>query len=64
MTFAALFAGIAVALALEGLLYATFPGLLQQAARHLTAMDPAQIRTYGVVLASVCVGVAWLLVRG
>lgn len=64
MGLAEVLAGVAVVLALEGLLYAVAPGLMRRAIGTLAAAPEAQLRIGGLVAAAAGIGLAWLLIRG
>ena len=56
-------AGVAVVLAVEGLLYAIAPDAVRRALGRLAALPPEQLRLGGLVAAALGIGTAWLLVR-
>jgi hypothetical protein len=58
-----LLAGVAVVLALEGLLYAVMPRAMRNALGRLASLPEAQLRIGGLVAAAFGIGVAWLLTR-
>ncbi|MDQ1079863.1 DUF2065 domain-containing protein [Pseudoroseomonas cervicalis] len=61
MTLTQLLAGLAVAMALEGLLYAAFPGAMQRAVTRLATLPPDRLRWTGLAAAVAGVAVAsWL----
>jgi hypothetical protein len=53
--------GVAVVLALEGLLYAVAPGAMRRALRSLAEAPEQRLRIGGLVAAMLGVGLAWLL---
>jgi uncharacterized protein YjeT (DUF2065 family) len=57
-------AGIAVVLAVEGLLYAIAPGAMRRAVGRLAEQPDGVLRIGGLVAATLAVGLAWLLVKG
>lgn len=61
MTITALLQGVAVVLALEGMLYALIPGAMRRAARTLAEAPDQRLRVGGLVAAVLGVGLAWLL---
>ncbi|EFH12759.1 DUF2065 family protein [Pseudoroseomonas cervicalis] len=63
MTLTQLLAGLAVAMALEGLLYAAFPGAMQRAVTRLAALPPDRLRWTGLAAAIAGIAVASLLAR-
>ena len=58
-----LLTALALAVAIEGALYALFPEAMKKMIRHALAQPPGNLRTAGVAAAVVGVGVVWL-VRG
>ena len=54
-------AGIAVVLAVEGLLYAMAPAMMRRAIAALASRPEAELRGAGLVAAALGVGIAWLL---
>jgi hypothetical protein len=64
MTFAQLLAGVAVVLALEGLLYAVAPGAMRRAVTSLAAAPDTLLRRGGLAAAAIGTATAWLLVGG
>jgi uncharacterized protein YjeT (DUF2065 family) len=56
----ALLLAVGGALAIEGLLYAAFPGAMQDMMRRLQDMPPATLRTFGLVALATGVFVVWL----
>ena len=54
-------AGIAVVLAVEGLLYAVAPAMMRRAIAALASRPEAELRGAGLVAAALGVGIAWLL---
>jgi uncharacterized protein YjeT (DUF2065 family) len=54
-------AGLAVVLAIEGLLYATMPGAMRRLVAALAEQPESRLRGAGLVAAVVGVVVAWLL---
>ncbi len=61
MTFVSLLQGVAVVLALEGLLYAVAPGAMRRALRSLAEAPEQRLRIGGLVAAMLGIGLAWLL---
>ncbi|WP_237217557.1 DUF2065 domain-containing protein [Falsiroseomonas oryziterrae] len=57
-----LLAGVAVVLALEGLLYATAPGAMRRALGELLAQPDDRLRIGGLAAAALGIGAAWLLI--
>lgn len=55
-------AGVAVVLAVEGLLYAVAPGAMRRAIAALAALPEDRLRLGGLVAAGIGIGTAWLLV--
>ncbi|NKE16496.1 DUF2065 domain-containing protein [Roseomonas oryzicola] len=53
--------GVAVVLALEGLLYAVAPGAMRRALRSLAEAPEQRLRVGGLVAAMLGIGLAWLL---
>jgi hypothetical protein len=64
MTTAALLQGIAVAFAIEGLVYALAPGFMRRVLAGLAAAPDGQVRLCGLIAAVSGVGIAWLLRGG
>ena len=58
-----LFAGLGVAMLIEGALYALWPQSMARFMAMMLSQAPGALRTAGVVLAAAGVGVVWL-VRG
>jgi uncharacterized protein YjeT (DUF2065 family) len=58
-----LLAGIAVVLALEGLLYAVAPGAMRKALGRLIGLPDGQLRVGGLIAAAIGIAVAWVLTR-
>lgn len=61
MTFGQVLAGIAVLLAVEGLLYALAPNAMRRAILALAALPEAQLRSFGLVAAALGLALAWAL---
>lgn len=61
MTLAHLPAGVAVVLAVEGLLYAVAPAAMRRAISSLATLSDGRLRAGGLVVAALATGVAWLL---
>jgi uncharacterized protein YjeT (DUF2065 family) len=59
-----LLAGFAVAVAIEGLVYALFPGVMRRVLATLALAPEERLRAGGLVAACLGVGVAWLLAGG
>ena len=60
MTFTTLLQGIAVALALEGLVYAIAPSFMRRALASLAEAPEARLRLGGLIAAAGGIGLAWL----
>jgi len=54
-------AGIAVVLAVEGLLYALAPGAMRRAVAALAEMPEARLRAGGLAAAAIGIALAWVL---
>jgi len=54
-------AGIAVVLAVEGLLYALAPGAMRRAIGALADMPEARLRAGGLAAAAIGIALAWVL---
>jgi uncharacterized protein YjeT (DUF2065 family) len=54
-------AGIAVVLAVEGLLYAVAPGAMRRAIAALADMPEARLRAGGLAAAAIGIALAWVL---
>lgn len=61
MSFWQVLAGIAVVLAVEGLLYAIAPAAMRRAVAALAEQPEARLRTGGLVAAVLGVALAWVL---
>ncbi|MBE9606193.1 DUF2065 domain-containing protein [Acetobacteraceae bacterium H6797] len=61
MTATQVMAGVAVVLAVEGMLYALLPGGMRQALTRLAAASDEALRWGGIVAAVIGVALAWLL---
>ena len=55
-----LFAALGLVLAIEGLLFASFPGAARRAAESLLSTPEPSLRVIGVVSAVIGVGIVWL----
>ncbi|MFC0407492.1 DUF2065 domain-containing protein [Roseomonas elaeocarpi] len=64
MTLAELLAGVAVVLAIEGLLYALAPSVMRRALLTMAATPEGRLRWGGVVAAAAGILLATLLIRG
>ena len=64
MTLEHLLAGLAVAFAIEGLVYALFPGFMRRMLATLALTPEDWLRAGGLVAACLGVAIAWLLVGG
>lgn len=64
MTLDHLLAGFAVAVAIEGLAYALFPGFMRRMLATLALAQEDRLRIGGLVAACLGVGIAWLLAGG
>lgn len=58
-----LFAALGLVLAIEGLLFAGFPGAARRASENILATPEGSLRVIGVVSAVIGVAIVWL-VRG
>jgi uncharacterized protein len=56
-----LLTAIGLLLAIEGALYALFPAAMQRMMTYALAQQPAQLRSAGLLCATIGVGVVWLL---
>lgn len=56
-----LFTALALILVIEGALYALFPNAMRRAVAQVLLLPEGQLRTVGLVLAVVGVGIVWLL---
>ncbi|MGG5823294.1 DUF2065 domain-containing protein [Falsiroseomonas sp. HW251] len=63
MTLAQVLAGVAVVLAVEGLLYAVAPDAMRRAVGRLAELPEQRLRVGGLVAAAAGIGVAWLITR-
>jgi uncharacterized protein YjeT (DUF2065 family) len=54
-------AGVAVVLAIEGLLYAVAPGAMRRVIGTLAALPEDRLRLGGLIAAGLGIGLAWLL---
>jgi uncharacterized protein YjeT (DUF2065 family) len=54
-------AGVAVVLAVEGLLYAVAPGFMRNAVAAVANLPDARLRAGGLVAAALGIGFAWLM---
>ena len=61
MSFTTLLQGIAVVLALEGLVYAIAPGFMRRALASLAEAPESRLRIGGLIAATAGIGLAWLL---
>lgn len=61
MTMAGLLQGVAVVLAVEGLVYAVAPGAMRQVLAALSAAPEDRLRLGGLAAAGLGVAVAWAL---
>jgi uncharacterized protein YjeT (DUF2065 family) len=61
VSFTALLQGVAVVLAIEGLVYAIAPGLMRRALASLAEAPEARLRVGGLIAATLGIGLAWLL---
>ena len=61
MTAADLLMGVAVVLAVEGLVYAVAPAAMQRALTSLASAPPERLRIGGLVAAVIGVALAWVL---
>jgi uncharacterized protein YjeT (DUF2065 family) len=59
-----LLAGVAVVMALEGLLYAAFPDVMRRALAGISTVAPERLRVVGLAVAVAGLAVATFLVRG
>ncbi len=58
-----LLTALALAMAIEGALYALFPGGMKKMMEHALAQPQSSLRTAGMTAAVIGVGIVWL-VRG
>lgn len=56
-------AGVAVVLALEGLVTAAFPDAMRRVWSRMAAAEPGLLRRAGLVVGSVGTAAAWMLTR-
>lgn len=56
-----LYTALALAMAIEGALYALFPDAMKRMMAQLLDMPSATIRTAGVTAAVIGVGIVWLI---
>jgi len=61
MTGTTLLMGVAVALALEGLVYAVAPAAMQRALSALAVAPPERLRIGGLAAAAIGIALAWVL---
>lgn len=61
MTGATLAMGLAVAMAIEGLVYAVAPGAMKRALASLSEAPPERLRLGGLAAAAIGVALAWIL---
>lgn len=61
MTWQHLLAGLAVAVAIEGLVYALFPVFMRRVLATLALAPEERLRMGGLIAACLGVGIAWLL---
>ena len=61
MTFGTLMMGLAVAIAIEGLVYAIAPAAMQRALASLATAPPERLRLGGLAAAVLGVALAWVL---
>jgi len=52
---------IGLLLAIEGVLYALFPAAMQRMMAYALAQQPGQLRSAGLLCATIGVGIVWLL---
>jgi len=64
MTLGQVLAGVAVVLALEGLLYAAFPGVMRRAVAAIASVPEQRLRFGGLAAAAIGIAVAWVITRG
>jgi uncharacterized protein YjeT (DUF2065 family) len=62
MGLAEVLAGVAVVLAVEGLLYAVAPGAMRRAIASLAALPDDRLRIGGLAAAGLGIALAWLLI--
>ncbi len=55
-------AGVAVVLAVEGLLYAVAPGAMRRAIASLAALPEDRLRLGGLAAAGLGIALAWLII--
>lgn len=61
MTFQQVMAGVAVVMALEGLLYAAFPDAMRRTLSGIIALPPERLRVVGLVVAAAGIAIASML---
>ena len=61
MTFGQVLAGIAVVLAVEGLLYAVAPAAMRRALAALAEVPEARLRIGGLAAAAIGIALAWVV---
>lgn len=64
MTLIQLLAGVAVVLAIEGLLYAVAPGAMRRVVAAVAATPEARLRLGGLAAGAIGTALAWVLTRG
>ena len=64
MTLAGLLQGVAVVLALEGIVYALAPGIMRRALARMAETPEAALRVGGLAAAGTGVAIAWALQGG
>lgn len=64
MTLAGLFQGVAVVLALEGMVYALAPGVMRRALARMAEAPEAALRIGGLCAACLGVAIAWAVQGG
>jgi uncharacterized protein YjeT (DUF2065 family) len=57
-------AGVAVVLAVEGLLYAVAPAAMRRAIGQLATLPEGRLRVGGLAAAALGIALAWVLTRG
>lgn len=56
-----LFTALALAMAIEGALYALFPDAMRRMMAHVLEMPPRNLRAVGITAAVIGVGIVWLI---
>lgn len=56
-----LFTALALAMAIEGTLYALFPDAMRRMMAHVLEMPSSNLRAMGITAAVIGVGIVWLI---